>query len=160
MLPTTSPPPKTSPRRVVANNDSGNWPLILACALALYTVGAGWGLISGNIPSSRAFLLMALPCLLPFAWNAYGYLKGGYDKDLGLLFSAIGWMLILVALIFKDIAVASVPVGATTPPAGSSLAPICGAFGIFCLLIGAGASWMFWASREDRAATPRNSTHY
>ncbi len=133
---------------------------MLALALALYTVGAGWGLISGNIPSSRAFLLMALPCLLPLAWSAYGYFKGGYDKDLGLLFSSIGWMLILVALIFKDIAVAAVPAGTTAPPAGSPLIPVCAAFGIFCLLIGAGASWMFWASREDRVGTSRNSMHY
>jgi hypothetical protein len=160
VLPTTSPPPKTNSRPIAASNHSGNWPLILACALALYTVGAGWGLISGNILSSRAFVLMALPCLLPMTWSAYGYFKAGFDKDLGLLFSAIGWMFILVALIFKDIAVTSVPTGATTSPASSPIAPVCAAFGIFCLIIGAGASWMFWASREDRATASRNSTHY
>lgn len=160
MLPTTSPSPKTSTRRAIDSNHAGNWPLVLACALTLYTIGAGWGLISGNVPPQRAFLLMALPCLLPLAWYAYGYFKGGYDKDLGLLLSSVGWLLILVALIFKDIAVTGVPAGATTPPGGSPLVPVCAAFGIFCLLGGAGASWMFWASREDHSAKSRHSTHY
>ena len=135
--------------------------MVLAITLILYTAGVGWGLFSGNIPPQRSFLLIALPCLLPLAWCAYGYFKGEDDKDLGLLLSSIGWFLILGALIAKDMALMSVPAGANAPQASSSLVPICAAFGVLCLLIGAGASWMFWASREERqAARRRQSTHY
>lgn len=135
--------------------------MVLAIALILYTAGVGWGLLSGNVPPQRSFLLIALPCLLPLAWCAYGYFKGEDDKDLGLLLSAIGWLLILGALIAKDIALMGTPAGTGTPQANSSLVPICAAFGVLCLLIGAGASWMFWASREERSSTqPRHSTHY
>lgn len=134
--------------------------MVLAIALILYTGGVGWGLLSGNVPPQRAFLLIALPCLLPLAWCAYGYFKGEDDKDQGLLISAIGWLLILGALITKDLAALNAP-AAGTPQDGSSLAPICAVFGVICLISGAVSSWMFWASREERSsAQQRHSTHY
>lgn len=160
MLPTTSSQSNSRPAPVTSDADSGNWPVVLACALILYTAGVGWGLLNGNIPSQRSFFLMALPCLLPFAWCAFGYFKGDEDKDQGLLLSSIGWLLILGALIIKDIAVIGTPTAPGAPLASSPLVPICAAFGVLCLLIGAGASWMFWASREERTAPQRQSTHY
>lgn len=159
MLPTTSSQAKTNSTSVPGSINSGNWPVVLAGALILYTAGVGWGLISGAIAPQRTFLLMALPCLLPLVWYAYGYFKSKGDRDLGLLLSAIGWLLIVAALIFKDIAVAAAA-GPAALQATSPMVSICAAFGILCLLVGAGASWVFWASHEDSATPSRQSQHY
>jgi hypothetical protein len=70
-----------------------------------YTLLLGWGLLYRIVPFQLAYLLMALPCMAPVIWYAYGFLRvTDATQDFGLLLSALGWGCILIALLAKHIA--------------------------------------------------------
>jgi hypothetical protein len=71
--------------------------------LLLYTIFVGFGLLNGNVPAERAYLLMALPCIVPAIWYLVGFLRaeGG---DVGLVVSSLGWFLLALSLFSRHLA--------------------------------------------------------
>lgn len=159
--------PPSSPNALFAARE-----LAFAAALLVYAFAIGGALMSGMIAPERAFWFLALPCIVPMFWYALAYfnpssrrgagstpsLSAG-ERDSGVLLSAAGWLLIALALIFKQIAVISAGSDAYALQASSPLVPVCAAFGVLCLILGAAFSWMFWAAQEDEI-TSRIGTHY
>jgi hypothetical protein len=122
-----------------------------AIVLALYALIVGWGWRGGWIDTDRAYLWMALPCLVPVVWYAYGFLKvADIRQDFGLLLSAAGWALVVFALLIKDSALRSItalqngvaPGPATEPDTPAST--VCLMLGLLAILGGAILSWDAW----------------
>lgn len=118
----------------------------------------GAALLANIVRPERAFLLIAAPCFIPMLRYALDYFRNPGERDSGLLLSAAGWLLIILALVFKQIAVIQAGGNIAALAASSSLVPICATFGVLCLLTGAIFSWLFWAAGEE-IAEPQ-SDHY
>ena len=79
-------------------------PLLIGIgAVILYTLFVGWGLLSGNIPVQRAYILLALLCLVPAIWYLIGFLRHE-GNDFGLVLSSLGWFLAALLLFWKHMA--------------------------------------------------------
>ena len=122
----------------------------------LYTLLLGWGLLYRIVPFQAAYLLMALPCLAPVVWYAYGFLRvADTTQDFGLLMSALGWGCILIALLAKHVALmgdlrareAGTLVG---DPGQSQMATVFLTLGFLSLLIGAFISARAWIMAARR----------
>lgn len=126
---------------------------MVACVLALmiYIFGVGVAMLSGSLRPDLGLLLMALPCLAPLLWYAYGYLfVPEREADWGLILSAIGWALTAIALAIQGSALRSAFANAS-PNASfadvwrnagiSPLAQLCGALSLLSLLAGLALSW-------------------
>ena len=146
--------------------------MAFAAALMVYAFALGGALMSGNLAPERAFWFLALPCIVPAIWYAMAYFNppsrssGGStpsriagERDSGVLLSAVGWFLVMLALVFKQIAVTGAGADAYALQASSAFVPVCAAFGLLCLILGAFFSWSFWAAQEDEI-TSRVGEHY
>lgn len=167
-------PPSSIPPHRADSGDKlfGVRELAFAAALLVYAFALGGALMSGKLAPERAFWFLALPCIVPMVWYGIAYfnppsqrragstpgLVAG-ERDSGVLLSAVGWFLVALALIFKQIAVTRAGADAYALQASSSLVPVCAAFGVICLLLGAFFSWSYWAAQEDET-TSRVGTHY
>ena len=118
--------------------------------LMTYTVMIGWGLIGGFVPVDRALLLIAFACIAPVAAYAYGFLQsrdGG--TDWGLLLSAIGWLLVAIALFVQHGAVEAarrnaVPGELAAPIGVTNGTTMCATLAAVCILAGAALSLQAW----------------
>ncbi len=133
--------------------------MALAAVLLAYAFSLGGALMAGMLAPEGAFWFLALPCIVPMVWYAVAYFNASGERDSGVLLSSVGWFLIALALIFKQIAVIKAGADAYALQASSSFVPVCAAFGVLCLLLGAFFSWSFWAAQEDET-TSRIGTHY
>lgn len=123
--------------------------------IMLYTLIIGWCLLGRVIQPDTGFLLIALPCLIPAGWYAYGFLSNSEpDQDYGLLFSTIGWVLVALACFIRFLVKTSevVPMQdgtftVTTRSANSPAAMVCGVFAVICILLGILFSWLTWQKR-------------
>jgi hypothetical protein len=121
----------------------------------VYSIGMGWGLIAGAIPTERANLLLAVPCLLPMLWCFVGVARGlgsrsdAGEQDTGLLLSAVGWFLLALGFFLKHLAVMRALPDAYAADASSPLTPLCLGLGALCLLIGAAISYFAWLRDEE-----------
>jgi len=142
-------PSSQTPRSQIQNSViPGQWQIALVVLLILYTLAVGVGLLTNVVRPERAFLLFAVPCLLPAIWCALGFWKSG-ESDSGLLLSAAGWILIGLAFLFKHLAIGRAGADAYAGEASSPLTLIFAAAGILLLLAGAALSWTFWSSHYD-----------
>lgn len=117
--------------------------LILVVGLMIWTFAIGLGTLLGRIDPNSALLYMAIACLAPLAWNAYGFLKvTEVEQDFGLLLSALGWALAAMALLFKYNA-SRVALQNNTSD-GSTIATVCALLGFLCLAAGAALSLHAW----------------
>lgn len=119
--------------------------------LMLYTFFIGFGLLFGWVQPDNAYLWIALPCLVPVAWYGYGFMNAtGGQQDFGLLLSAAGWALAMLALLIEHGAVASARAESATAAAANAnaatplTAVLCTVFAILFILLGAGVSWLGW----------------
>ena len=104
MLPASSHASPSTPNNR-RNHATDRFLTALVIVSMLYTLLLGWGLLARLVPFQYAYLLMAIPCLAPALWNAYGFLRVKQTgQDFGLLLSALGWGCILIALLAKHIA--------------------------------------------------------
>lgn len=121
----------------------------------IYTFAVAGGLLGGQVPADRAWILMAIPCLVPMAWYIAGFVRNrGHvrddgEQDTGLLLSATGWLLLGAGLAFKYFAVAAARPDAYASQATSPATPFCIGVGVLCLLIGAVVSWIAWQREAD-----------
>lgn len=120
----------------------------------LYTFGVGGALLGDVIDPDRAWILMAVPCLVPMVWCAVGFFRNqsgarSGEQDSGLLLSAIGWALIAAALVAKYFAVVAARPDAYASQASSPITPVCAGLGVLCLLIGATLSFLFWQRESE-----------
>ncbi len=122
----------------------------------LYTLLLGWGLLARLVPFQFAYLLMALPCLAPTLWYAYGFLRvTEAAQDTGLLISSVGWGCILIALLAKHMALANDlrarDLGTLIEtPGQSQVTLIFLVAGVAALLVGAIISARAWANAARR----------
>ena len=145
----TASPDAPAPR----SNPLGMLIVVGVVALVVYSISVGLGLLGGSVDATKTYLLVALPCLLPTAWNIVGFLM--YDSgDIGLLVSGAGWACATSSLFLQYMAVSTalvqdpnaltsgVPVGTATKVLG----------GIALVLVVAGAvlSWRYFAARGNR----------
>lgn len=130
---------------------SSQWQIALVVVLTLYTFAVGVGLLTNAVRPERAYLLFAIPCLLPAAWCAVGFWRSedGNESDSGLLLSAAGWALIGLAFLFKHIAVSRAGADAYASDASTPLTLICATVGVLLLIAGAALSWSFWSRNFD-----------
>ena len=122
----------------------------------LYTLLLGWGLLYRIVPFQLAYLMMALPCLAPVVWYAYGFLRvNDAAQDFGLLLSALGWSCLLIAFLAKHVALMSDlrarQEGALIETLGQSqTATVFLSIGLLSLLIGAFISARAWTLAARR----------
>lgn len=119
--------------------------------LVLYTLALGIGLLTNNIRPDRAYLLFAIPCLLPMVWCGVGFQQRSDDgeSDSGLLLSAIGWLLLACSFLFKHFAIVRATAAADAAQASSPASLLCAGIGVLLILIGAFYSWQFWTQNYD-----------
>lgn len=117
-------------------------------AVIVYTAMVGIGLLAGNVPAERSFLLMMVPCLVPAVWNLYGFLRADAG-DNGLIVSAVGWFMGAMSLLTQHLVVGAQlsqgqPLGAIafSPPA-----MLCGGVAITLVVTGAILSWLNFLQR-------------
>lgn len=132
------------------------WIVGLSLALAVYCLILGVAFLAGALSTARSAWLLAL---VPFAlavWYGYGFLQpnnlasqsgistgaysGASSPDFGLLLSAGGWALVVLALLVPSPATSAT--GATTT--GNVTASFCGVLAVLCILCGAALSWRSW----------------
>ncbi len=119
--------------------------LLAALALAGYALLVGVGLAREWIPSERAYLLMALPCLAPALWYGTAFLKAAdAEGDFGLLLWAAGWALLAFGFLIKDSVFRNVTAaarsGLAADPENAPIATLCFVLGFAALLAGAALS--------------------
>jgi hypothetical protein len=75
-------------------------------AVLVYTLFVGFGIMGGRIDPDRAYLFIALPCLVPAIWYLVGFLRaeGG---DIGLVASSLGWFLAALTFFSKHLTIQS-----------------------------------------------------
>ncbi len=119
-----------------------------ALAIFIYALLVAWGLAAGWIGLDRAYVLLAMPCLVPVAWYAYGFLQvRDAQDDIGLLLSAAGWALVAFGLLIKDAtwrgAQDALRRGVTIDDT-SAPAMVCFALALVCIVSGAALSFDAW----------------
>lgn len=77
--------------------------LVTVIAVIIYTLFFGWGLLSGRIPPERAYVLLAVLCLVPAVWYLVGFLRLE-GKDFGLVLSSLGWFMAALLLFWRHLA--------------------------------------------------------
>jgi len=77
--------------------------LVTVVAVMIYTLFFGWGLLSGRIPPERAYVLLAVLCLIPAVWYLVGFLRHE-NNDFGLVLSSLGWFLAALLLFWRHLA--------------------------------------------------------
>ena len=124
----------------------------LSIALATYCLVLGVAFLAGALSMTRASWLLALVPLVLALWYGYGFLQpnnlpvnsdvstGASVADFGLLLSAGGWALVVLALLVPSAATSAT--GAAT--ASNVTASICGVLAVLCILGGAALSWRSW----------------
>ena len=119
--------------------------------LLLYTLALGVGLLTNNVRPDRAYLLFAIPCLLPMVWCAVGFQQRSDDtqSDSGLLITAIGWLLLACSFLFKHFAIVRAGADAYAAQASSPASLLCAGIGVLLLIAGAFYSWQFWTQNYD-----------
>ncbi len=118
--------------------------LVLVVGLMIWTFMVGLLTLLGRIDPDGALLWMALTCLAPLAWNAYGFIKvQESEQDFGLLLSALGWALAAMALLFKYNA-ARLALQNNLGDERSTAATVCALLAFLCLAIGAALSLHAW----------------
>lgn len=125
-------------------------PLLLSIGVVLlYTLFVGWGLLTGNIPVERAYILLALLCLVPAIWYLVGFLRHE-GNDFGLVISSVGWFLAALLLFWKHMATgAALARGLVPDQASDSPASWFFAFlSIAAMLGGAFMSWRYWLQNQ------------
>ena len=126
-----------------------SWMVGLSIALALYCLILGVAFLAGTLSTVRASWLLALVPFVLAIWYGYGFLQpnnapsssgastGASVPDFGLLLSAGGWALVVLALL--------VPSPATSAngaaEASNITASFCGVLAVLCILCGAALSW-------------------
>lgn len=121
--------------------------ILVAASLMLYALLIAWGLVGQFIGLERAYLLLALPCLVPVVWYAYGFwMVQDERQDWGLLMSAAGWALMGVGFLLKqaamDEAIRAAPPDLQVGGAENTAAHlICFALAVLALLAGGLISW-------------------
>jgi hypothetical protein len=156
----TAPPSSTPPHHTAPGKKNfAARELAFAAALLVYAFVLGGALMSGMLMPDRSFWFLALPCISPMAWYGVAYYNQRGERDSGVLLSTVGWFLIALALIFKQIAVLKAGTDAYALQASSPFVPICATFGVLNLILGAVFSYLFWAAREGET-TSRIGTHY
>jgi hypothetical protein len=73
----------------------------------VYTLLIGFLLLGERIAPERAYLLIALPCLVPAIWYLSGFLRAD-GNDTGLVVSSLGWFLVALALFSKHMVFVSI----------------------------------------------------
>lgn len=120
--------------------------------LMIYTLLVGWCLIGRVVEPENGYLLIAIPCLVPAGWYAYGFLRANDDdQDFGLAISAAGWVMLALACFLKFSLKTNEVVlqqdgsfSRVVRPADSPTALVLGIIAVACLLVGAGVSWYAW----------------
>jgi len=126
----------------------------------VYTLALGLALLIGTIQPQHGFLAMALICVVPVGWYGYGFVMVPDAKqDFGLLLSAVGWVMIIMALLIKHSdgltrSAAINPIDAQSTPTPAAM--VCVVVAVLCLLLGAILSWRAWAA-QLRTGTGMNS---
>ena len=119
-----------------------------ALAIFVYALLVAWGLAAGWIGLDRSYALLAVPCLVPVAWYAYGFLQvRDAQDDIGLLISAAGWTLLTFGLLIQDATWRGAQDAAqrgVVVDNQSAPAMICFALAIVCILAGAALSFDAW----------------
>lgn len=118
----------------------------------VYTLGLGLGLLAGAIGPEHGYLAMALLCLAPVVWYGYGFVQVPDTKqDIGLLLSAVGWTMVVLALLIKHSQGIAPPGTVLDPNASQSTespaAMVCVIVAVICMLLGALFSWRAWAAQ-------------
>lgn len=111
----------------------------------IYTLAIGWGLLARSISPHNTFALMIVPAILPALWYGTVFLRdNANDKgDKGLLLSALGWVLVALALGFQHLAVAAALIqtnGILAETPQSTPAFVAALMGVVCLAAGAAIS--------------------
>jgi hypothetical protein len=70
----------------------------------VYTLLIGFLLLGERVAPERAYLFIALPCLVPAIWYLSGFLRAD-GNDTGLVVSSIGWFLVALALFSKHMTI-------------------------------------------------------
>lgn len=124
-----------------------------ALAIFAYALLVAWGLSAGWIGLDRSYTLLAVPCLVPVAWYAYGFLQvRDAQDDIGLLLSAAGWTLLTFGLLIKDATWRGAQDAAQRGVAvetQSAPAMICFALALVCIVAGAAVSFDAWRNSSD-----------
>lgn len=128
------------------------WMVGLSIALAIYCLILGVAFLAGALATARAAWLLALVPLVLALWYGYGFLQpntlptnsgvspGVSVPDFGLLLSAGGWALVVLALLVPS---SAIDAGRATE-ASNVTASFCGVLAVLCILCGAALSWRSW----------------
>ena len=145
MLPASQTPRSQSQRSATI----GVWQIGLVVFLILYTLALGIGLLTGNVRPARAYLLFAIPCLLPMVWYAVGFQQRNDDieNDSGLLLSAVGWLLLAGSFLLKHFAI--LRAGADAFQASAPASFLCAGIGVLLIATGVIYSWQFWTQNYN-----------
>lgn len=130
-------------------------------AVMLYTVIIGFAMLVGGLRPDVALYWMALPCLVPAVWYAYGFVTvPGREQDWGLILSTVGWALVGLALCVQATAVRTAIQGAAPGSTflqvwqATPIAPFAVLLSLAALLslaVGAGLSWHAWSHQTQIA---------
>lgn len=114
--------------------------------LIVFTLVVGVSLLTNVVRPERAYVLFAIPCLLPMIWYGMSFRQRDedIDSDSGLLLSAVGWLLIACGFLFKHFAIVRAGADAYAFQASSPASLLCAAVGVLLLIAGAVYSWQFW----------------
>ena len=124
-----------------------SWVIGLSIALAVYSLFVGIALLSGALSAGHAAWLLALVPFVLSLWYGYGFLQPNSlagntsAPDYGLLFSAGGWALTVLALLVAQPAQPAPLAGSNASSSGDVAAAFCGALAILCILCGGALSW-------------------
>lgn len=120
----------------------------------LYTLIVGWSLLSGITPPERGYLLMVAPCLAPLLWSAYGFVCIQESKqNTALLLSAVGWVIVALALVVKHAAIVRAGDDAYAGDAGTFATPVCIVMAVMCLGLSLYYGWQGWMNVNQKRSS-------
>lgn len=130
----------------------------------IYIFIIGLTMIFGVLRPDAALYWMALPCLAPTIWYAYGFVTvPGREQDWGLILSAVGWALVGLALCVQA---TTLRTSLQNAAPGSSFAQVwqttstpffvmfASLAALACLAAGAAFSWHAWSRQEEIVDVP------
>ena len=141
-----------SPPLSASQTRERTWIVGLSLALAVYCLILGVAFLAGAVSTARSAWLLALVPFVLAVWYGYGFLQpnnlasqsgassGASSPDFGLLLSAGGWALVVLALLVPSPATSAT--GASQ--ASNVTASFCGVLAVLCILCGAALSWRSW----------------